>query len=334
MITILSPGPMTTVQDEGRWGYQGFGMPPAGAMDRYAYRVANLLAGNRPGAAALEMTIGGATLRFDRPHVAAICGADMGARLNGKPVANWSSFSANSCDELRMNFAATGCRAYLAVQGGINVPAVLGSRSTCTRAGIGGHHGRQLRAGDSLPIGSEFDRDIRLQALCRSFIPEYRNPIEIRVLSGPQDDYFTPAGIETFYWKTFKISYDADRMGFRLDGPEIEHRGSPDIVSDALCTGSVQVPGHGRPIVLMADRQTAGGYPKIATVIGPDVSCLAQGRPGDRVRFVRCSEEEALGALRAERDRYGEIARWLKTFMLRMQITINGVKFETEIREG
>lgn len=333
-LTIIDAGPFSTVQDEGRWGYQAFGMPVAGAMDRHAYRVANLLAGNRRGAAALEMTLRGGAFRFDRDCLAAICGADMGATLNGRPLDNWASFRADGGDELRMDFAASGCRAYLAVQGGIDVPRVLGSRSTHARAGIGGHRGRELKAGDVLAIGTDFESAPAAQRIDPAYIPEYAASIQLRAMPGPQDDHFTAAALGAFFSATFTISSDADRMGCRLDGPALEHAGPAEIISDALCTGSVQVPGHGRPIVLMADRQTTGGYPKIATVIGPDLARLAQGRPGDSVRFIRCTEEEALTALNAERDIQDAIARRLREYVLRMEITIDGVKYRAEVREG
>lgn len=337
MITIIEPGPFTTVQDEGRFGWQAFGMPVAGAMDRYACRVANLLAGNRPGAAALEMTLRGDHIRFERASIAAICGADMHPLLNAKPLPNWSSFRADPGDELIMDFATNGCRAYLAVQGGIAVEPLLASRSTYTRAAIGGHEGRILRPGDRLPFGADLETQVIPQALAPKFIPHHQTPVMVRVLPGPQDDHFTREGLETFFNASFTIAPDADRMGYRLDGPAIEHRDAPEIISDALLTGSIQVPGHGRPILLMADHQTAGGYPKIGTVIGPDLSRLAQARPGDAVQFLRCTEAEALDALRRERDTYDQISRSLQRedqLMMRLDVTIAGETFHCEVREG
>lgn len=336
MIAVVEPGPFTTVQDEGRPGWQAFGMPPAGAMDRYAYRVANMLVGNRPGAAALEMTLRGGRFRFERPCLAALCGADMQAVLGGVPVANWSSFRARAGDELALDFAAGGCRAYLAVRGGIGVAPVLGSRSTDARAGIGGHEGRPLRAGDRLPLGTDALADPGPRRLDPPCVPDCAGPIRLRVLPGPQDDHFTAAGIETFFGSAFVVSTDSDRMGCRLDGPAIEHAGPVEIISDALVNGSVQIPGHGRPILLLADRQTAGGYPKIGTVIGPDLRLLAQARPGDTVRFAPCTEDEALAALRRERETCARIARALgneSDLLLRLHVTIAGESFQCEVRE-
>jgi len=315
MIATLQPGLLTTVQDEGRWGYQAYGMPVAGAMDRYAYRVANLLVGNKPGAAGLEMTLRGGTFRFEAEALVAICGADMGAELNGQPVAAWSSFQAPPGSVLSFGFAAAGCRTYIAVRGGIDVPLVLGSRSTYIRGGVGGLNGRALKAGDVLPVGGETAAPARPQRLDPRFIPQYggaaNGAIELRVLLGPQDDCFTAQGLATLFGSTYTISPDADRMGYRLDGPVIEHSGKPDIVSDALCQGAIQVPGHGMPIIMMADRQTTGGYTKIGTVIGPDLTKLAQAKPGDNVVFKKCSDEEAVEALRRERQIYAEIAQSL-----------------------
>lgn len=304
-MTVVEPGLLTTVQDKGRWGYQSFGMPVAGVMDRYALAAANLLAGNPEDAAVLEMTLQGGVFRFDGDSRAAVCGADMGAELDGRKIPNWSCVDIPAGGVLRFGFAAEGCRAYLAPAGGIDVPLIQGSRSTFLKAGIGGFGGRALRAGDELgtgPAGHCAERVLPAQ-----FVPRYGPDIVLRVLPGPQDDYFTPAGLETFFSESYRIANEADRMGYRLEGPPVAHKGAADIVSDALCQGAVQIPGHGRPIVMMADRQTCGGYAKIGTVIGPDLRLLAQGKPGDRVRFVRVGVEQAEAALYEERATYGLI---------------------------
>jgi antagonist of KipI len=303
MMTVLKPGPLTTVQDTGRRGYRAFGMPLAGAMDRLSFALANVLAGNPPGAAALEMTLLGATVRLERDGYLAVCGADMRATLDGEPVPNGSGFPARGGSELVCLSAATGCRAYLAIHGGIDVPAVLGSASTYTRGAIGGFEGRALRSGDVLPIGSAVAALPRAaRALPAGLLPTCPHELSLRVLLGPQDDLFLPEGVRTFLESAYTVSNRNDRMGYQLDGPLIAHRDRPDIVSDALCPGAIQVPGSGTPIVLMADCQTTGGYAKIATVIGPDLARLAQARFGDTVRFVACSDEEAVGALRSERQ--------------------------------
>lgn len=340
MITTMQPGLLTTVQDSGRWGYQAYGMPVAGAMDRYAYRIANLLVGNRPSAAVLEMTLKGGVFRFDQDIHVAICGADMQASLNGNKVLNWSSFLVHAGSELAFDFAISGCRAYLAIRGGIDVPVVLGSRSTYTRAGVGGIEGRALRAGDVLKVGDEVEAIARATTLPSEFAPVYSNEIKLRVLLGPQEDYFTQAGIDTLFNTSYTISSEADRMGYRLEGAKIQHQGKADIVSDALCQGAIQVPGHGMPIIMMADRQTTGGYAKIGTVIGPDLMLLAQAKPGDVVTFLPCSPEDGVAALASEQAMYEQIQRVILPVSKQklgaeknLQISINGQVFHVNIKE-
>ena len=335
MIETVKAGLLTTVQDAGRWGYQAYGMPVAGAMDRYAYRMANLLLDNPDGAAALEMTLLGGVYRFHADIWVALCGADMDATLNGAPVANWSAFSVTAGSELALGFATAGCRAYLAVQGGIDVPLVLGSRSTYTRAGVGGLNGKALTDGCRLTAGSTGSRG-PARILPRLLVSSFPEEIGLRVLLGPQDDLFTAAGREAFFAGTYTVSPEADRMGYRLEGPAVEHIGKPDIVSDALCQGAIQIPGHGMPIVMLADRQTTGGYPKIGTVIGPDLRRLAQAKPGDRVRFLPCSDAEAVDALREEENAYRAVREcFSNTPGRRWLVRVNGrvmpVQFEERL---
>ena len=312
MIKVIAPGWFSTVQDAGRWGYQAYGMPVAGAMDRYAYRVANLLAGNRRGAAALELTMLGGVFQFQQACLIAIAGADMSAHLDGVRIANWSAVRVPAGGVLALGYALTGCRAYLAVKGGIDTPLVLGSRSTYIRAGVGGLGGRALRTGDVLPASRLGSAGIGPTALPGELVPSYEHEIRLKVMLGPQDDLFRAEAIRTFFESSYTVSNEADRMGFRFEGPKIPHADRVEIISDALPEGAVQVPPHGMPIVMMADRQTTGGYPKIATVIGPSLPFLAQGRPGDRVCFERSSEEEALAALRLEEQRCLDMQRFLE----------------------
>lgn len=306
MIVVLAPGFLTTVQDEGRRGFRAFGMPWAGAMDRYALAAANLLAGNPPGAGVLEMTMTGGSFRFEEAAYVALCGADMGAALEGAMAGNWVAFPVPSGETLSFGSAARGCRAYLAVRGGIDVPVVLGSRSTYMRAGVGGFGGRALAGGDTLCIGPA---PATGQLPPRRFLPGPLVPpcggeVRLRVLVGPQEDMFSPDGIATFFSSPYTVTDRNDRMGYRLEGPAVRHKGGADIITDALPPGAVQVPGNSMPIVMMADCQTSGGYAKIGTVIGPDLRLLAQSRSGDTVHFIRCPEEEAVSALRGERAAY------------------------------
>jgi antagonist of KipI len=198
----------------------------------------------------------------------------------------------------------SGCRSYLAFRGGIEVPKTLGSRSTCLQAQIGGYEGRALRAGDLLEMGD--GRALRLQqnVLSPDLVPKYSTRVGLRVMLGPQDDLFTADGIVTFFSAEYTVSPHNDRMGYRLEGPAIAHRTSADIVSDALCPGAIQVPGSGIPIIMGVDCPTAGGYAKIATVIGADLPKLAQTKAGEKIGFIHCSDHEAVAALIAERRCY------------------------------
>lgn len=340
MFTVMNPGFFTTIQDEGRWGYQAYGMPVAGAMDRYAYRVANLLAGNKPGAAVLEMTMLGASFKFDHDQLVAISGADMQAKVAGVAVNNWSAFIVPKGEELTFAYALTGCRAYLAVQGGVDVPCVLGSRSTYTRAKVGGLQGRQLVQGDVLEIANDIAEAVAPRQLDPQFILPHDQTINLRVLLGPQDDMFAAEAIDTFFNGEYTVTDEADRMGYRLEGTKISHLAKADIISDALCLGAIQIPAHGMPIIMMSDRQTTGGYAKIGTVIGPDLAKLAQAKPGDKIQFIKVNEPEAIAALRAERQLYLQIA---ESFRLRppaaqstvkqFKLTINNTAYDVVVEE-
>jgi antagonist of KipI len=310
VISVVKAGLLSTVQDEGRPGYLAFGVPLAGAVDAEAYAVANLLAGNPRGAAAIEMTLLGGTFRFQEGAYVAIAGADMQAALDGDRVAPGSAFPVPRGGVLAFSSALDGCRAYLAVRGGIDVPPFLGSRSTYTRAAVGGLGGRALVAGDDLPVGPA-PAPPPPRALHRRDLPRRGGELSLRVLLGPQDDRFAPEGLAAFLGSAYSVTNRNDRMGYRLEGPVIRHRDGPDIVSDALLPGAVQVPGSGVPIVMMADAHTVGGYAKIACVIGADLPLLAQARRGDTVRFRRCSPAEAVRALRQARARLDAIAAGL-----------------------
>lgn len=311
MLKVMNPGFWTTVQDEGRWGYQTYGMPVAGAMDLFAYRAANLLAGNEMDAAVLEMTYTGGTFLFTEDGYAALTGADMGARLNDQAVLSWSGFPVTAGSILQLTFAATGVRAYLAVNGGIMVPEILGSRSTYCRSGIGGFQGRTLQQDDLLALGkSSAERAALPVVLPEDLRPKYLPAITLRVLLGPQEDAFAETAVHTFFSAVYTVGNDADRMGYRLDGPVIKHLTSADIVSDALPLGAVQIPAGGKPIVMMADRQTAGGYTKIATVIGVDLAKLAQAQPGTEVSFMHCTDGEAVSLLQQQKELLQYIQKW------------------------
>lgn len=289
-IFVKTSGPLTTVQDGGRFLYQSSGIRPCGVMDAAAYEAANALVGNENGEAVLEMTFLGAALEFQSAAWFALTGADMQAKLDGVPVERYKAVRAEAGQVLAVGMAVTGCRGYLAVRGGFDVPVVMGSRATDVSAKLGGFEGRPLKAGDVLPTISAGDWT---PTALQYEMPVYENAMTVRVVPGPQEEYFTAAGLETFFSADYEISPNSDRMGLRLEGPEIESHSGTDIVSDGIVFGSIQVPSGGKPIILMADHQTAGGYAKIGTVISFDLPKLAQARPGDTVRFRRISAEDA-----------------------------------------
>lgn len=300
-IEVLRPGLLTTVQDRGRHGYQKFGVPVSGAMDEVALRAGNVLVGNPQGAAALEVTALGPQLRFLQDAVVALTGAEVEADLDGRPVPRYVAFRVRARQLLDIRVCTRGLRAYLAVAGGIDVPGLLGSRSTCLTARFGGFRGRALMAGDVLATGSPSAplAELAGRELPETWRPRLGAPVTLRVVLGPQDDAFTEAGRRTFLESEYRVSPHADRMGYRLEGPVIAHAGPADILSDWIPPGAVQVPGDGKPIILLADRQTTGGYTKIATIITPDIGRVAQLRPGDPVAFRAVPVTEAQQIARA-----------------------------------
>jgi biotin-dependent carboxylase-like uncharacterized protein len=301
-LEVLAPGPHTTVQDLGRIGYQDIGVPASGALDRVSLRLANALVGNAPGAPALEMLVQGATLKVlaDSVRVALVgCGTDIEIRSERpRRVPAGRSVRLERGEVFRIGPLRDSVCAYLAIEGGPDVPEVLGSASTYVRAGIGGLHGRRLLPRDVLPLRLAHVGAHAHRALARPLELALEQPI--RVVMGPQAEYFTPEAIDTFLASSYTVSAQADRMGYRLEGPALVHARGYDIISDGIVTGAVQVPGSGRPIVLMVDNQTTGGYPKIATVISADVPLVARRRPGRAIRFAAVAVEEAESLRRAQ----------------------------------
>lgn len=308
--SILRPGLLTTLQDAGRFGFQQVGVIVSGPMDALALRVANLLVGNQGGAAALEITLLGPKIRFEADHLIALTGANLSAKLDGKPVPLNRPLAVRRGCELAFGSAHIGCRAYLAVSGGFDVPEVLGSRATYLRAGLGGLEGRALRAGDVLPAPGPTPAGKRLhqQLLGHSSVQEWatstwypdpqltpvpsNNPI-IRAMRGPEYDLFTKESQQAFWQEEFTVTPNSDRMGFRLAGPVLQLQTELEILSTAVTFGTVQVPAGGAPIVLMADHQTTGGYPRLAQVMTADLPRLAQVPPGGRLRFQEISLSDA-----------------------------------------
>ena len=300
-LEVLDGGLLATVQDLGRLGYERYGVPVAGAMDSFALRVANHLVGNPPHAAALEITLAGLRLRTTEKCLVAVTGADLGLRVNGWDLPPWMAVFVREGWTIAFAGRKTGCRAVLAVAGGVDVEPVMGSRSTYLTGGFGGLEGRALQRGDLIPVGQvHYPLPERAgRTFPRHLIADYSDAPEVRVVLGPQDDYFTEAGIAAFLSGEYTVSSASDRMGCRLQGPPITHKDATGIISDPIPLGAVQVPPDGQPIVMLADRQTTGGYPKIATVASADIPLLAQCVPGQSsVRFRVVSVEEAQASYR------------------------------------
>ncbi|MFC4736927.1 biotin-dependent carboxyltransferase family protein [Bacillus daqingensis] len=290
-ITITKQGLLTTIQDEGRFGQLRHGIPTGGAVDRWALRWANLLVANDAGAAGLEVTMMGPGLTANDDIVIAVTGADLSPELDGSALPMWTSVQMKKGSRLAFRQPKQGARAYVAFHGGISVPLESGSRSTFVRAGLGGLDGRELRAGDVLHIGAESRRPGR-RRLPVELQPDYSRR-ELRIIEGPDQQLIGEAALHTFYDTSFHVSSELDRMGIRLTGPSLPIAGGNTGVSDATVPGMIQLPSGGSPVLLLADRQTSGGYPRIGAVIQEDLSTAAQLIPDDEIRFQAVSLEEA-----------------------------------------
>ncbi|WP_102960078.1 biotin-dependent carboxyltransferase family protein [Mangrovicella endophytica] len=308
VLAVVEPGLSTSVQDFGRHGSQRYGVSVAGAADPMSFAIANHLVGNPAGAAALELTMTGGVYDVLADDLAiALAGADMPISVGDAVLAPYQTHILGRGDRLRIGAARSGLRAYLAISGGIGVPAILGSRSTHWRTGLGGLEGRMLTAGDRLP-GQPQDLPPR-RRLLKDLRPYFGGFIPI--VAGPQADAFDPAAMEILVHGRYRLSARSDRMGALLDGPQLPFHDGFNIVSDGIVAGSIQVPGHGQPLVLLADRQTTGGYPKIATVTTPGLCRIAQRRPNERIRFQLMSADEAEERYRAWRTHLDRLADML-----------------------
>ena len=297
---VVKAGMLTTIQDTGRWGFQSRGVPVAGPMDPVSHRIANALVGNSRDAALLEITLLGPELEFEDERLIAVAGADFELALDGRQVPSHAPFIVAAGSRLRFGARRLGARAYLAVSGGIAVPLTLGSRSTHLVSAMGGLDGRALTAGERLPLG-ETARAPRTPLGPQTAVvdlPDHH--ATLRVLPGPQADSFASDALASLQSAPYVVASDSDRMGFRLEGPRLAHARGADIISDATPLGVLQVPASGQPILLMADRQTTGGYPKIATVIAADMAIAGQLAPADTIAFAVCTPREAMTALIAQ----------------------------------
>lgn len=299
-IVVIKPGMLTTIQDRGRWGYQAQGVPVSGPMDPVSHRLANALVGNPAEAASLEITLLGPELEFESERAVAVCGAEFEITIEGRQIPANTPTIVPAGGRLRFGRRGRGARAYLAIESGVAVPPTLGSRATHVISAMGGFDGRPLRAGDRVPLGAQVAEHRTRHAPEDSIVPLPEHEATLRVLAGPQEELFAAGAVETLCSAPYVIAQNSDRMGFRLAGPSLTHVGSADIISDATPLGALQVPASGQPILLMADRQTTGGYPKLATVITADMAVAGQLAPGDRIRFERCTLADALAALIAQ----------------------------------
>lgn len=288
----FKPGLFTTVQDLGRYGYLKYGIPISGAMDTFSLDAANLLVANNPNDACLEITLFGPELRALTRTQIAITGGAVCPKINGQNVPTWQTLEVQEGDVISFGKVESGCRVYLSIKGGLNTPLVLASRATYVRGGFGGLKGRQLKTGDIIegfetsPLKAEY-------SMPEDLIPQFTGQFKVHVILGPQADMFTEKGINTFLSSSYKVTLETDRMGYRLEGPMIEHKAKADIISDALLPGAIQVPRNGKPIIMMRDAQTTGGYSKIAVAIIPDVSLLGQAKPNSMIEFSKVTMSQA-----------------------------------------
>lgn len=335
---IIKPGPLCSVQDLGRKGSMAWGVPESGAADEFSLRLANLLCGNGPGVAGLECTMGGFEAEFCEDAVFAVSGAPACVCLDGKEIDLNRAYKAYTGSVLAIGTPKSGARDYVALQGGIDVPEVLGSRSTYLKAGLGGHEGRALRRGDVLTTRRLTQPGAMLLATGGFTSPSMERDADgkciLRVIRGTMDGKFGEGAIDGMTSAIYEVSSSCDRMGIRLTGPKVAHKDRADIISGGIEPGAVQVPGSGEPIILMADRQTTGGYTKAFSVISADRPKLGQLRPGDRVCFSIVRLDEAVDALR-------ELDRMIYEFSSEVTgrnsrsfaITLNGTRYFAEVEE-
>ena len=302
---IIRPGLLTTVQDLGRWGSQAVGVPVAGPMDPFSHRLANALVGNDSWSATLEVTLTGPEIAFEDERLVAVTGAEFDLLLGGQSVPSSVAFVVRAGSRLIFGRRLRGTRAYLAVAGGVAVPQVLGSRATHMLSRMGGFRGRALASGDQVPLGQTIPATWRSSDPARgeggaSVRLLADRHARVRGLPGPHRDRFDDEVFDRLQSAPYTIGTDSDRMGFRLSGPTLRSERDTSMISDATPLGVLQVPASGQPVLLMADRQTTGGYPAIATLVSADIGLVGQLGPGDTISFVACSRREALAALIAQ----------------------------------
>jgi antagonist of KipI len=301
---VIHPGMYTTYQDLGRKGFRKYGIPLSGAMDTLAFRASNLLVGSAESEAGLEVTLQGLEMVALEPLLGAVTGADLQLTINSEYHPPWRSFLLKAGDVVHFKRRISGLRAYFAVRGGFQAPTFMGSCSVFER----GSMGIPLRKDEILEVGDAPPGSLHEISIPEEFLPKPSDRISIRVITGPQIEAFTPQGVETFLHSAYRVTPQSDRIGYRLDGPRISHRGRADIISEPVVPGSIQVPSDGQPIILAADSQVTGGYAKIATAISSDLDLLGQALPGDTIRF---EETDQVGAHEARLERR-ELLDWIR----------------------
>ncbi len=349
-VSVIKPGMLTSVQDLGRWGYQASGVPVAGAMDLPALRIGNVMIGNQENAAALEVTLMGPELAVSGEGLAVFAGAELGFAVNGHEVGSWKAVTLSDGDVISFKGPrGCGCRGCLCFSGGIDVPVIMGSRSTYTRAKIGGHEGRALKQGDVLKVAdpSPLWKKNNGFSPAKELLPDYNPELPLKILTGLQADAFTEAGLKTLFESEYTVSSESDRMGCRLEGPKVEHKESgADIVSDGIPLGTVQIPGHGLPIAMLADRQTTGGYTKVGVLTASSIQALVQRMPGMKVHFKRTDMESAVSELRSSKEKLEKIRQARFSYVSRFggclperplspsaKLTVNGKVYEVTCEE-
>ena len=348
-LKVRRAGMLTSVQDLGRWGFQSSGVPVAGAMDLPALRIGNAMLGNPEGAAALEVTLLGPELEVCGGGAAVFAGADLGFSVNGRAVGSWRVVELKSGDVISFTGPKNGCRGNLCFAGGVGVPLVMNSRSTYMRAKIGGFEGRALKNGDVITTGEPSPLWKRLDGFT---LPPELNPAlpadaPLSLMTGLQEDLFTEEGRATLFSSEYTITSESDRMGCRLDGAKIEHVKGGDIVSDGVPLGAVQIPSHGMPIVMLADRQTTGGYTKIGVLTPLSIEALVQKMPGSAVRFRKASIDDGTAEQMKIAEAVRRVGELRSTYVsrpraaqasggfasARLRLTVNGKQYEVTCEE-
>ncbi|WP_173915548.1 biotin-dependent carboxyltransferase family protein [Halobacillus sp. Marseille-Q1614] len=308
MLKIVKDGLLTSIQDLGRTGYQKYGVISSGSMDTYAHRIANVLVGNEEQEATVEVTLLGPEIKFEEDALLSICGGDLSPKVNNQNVSMWKPVYIERGSTLKFGKPKSGCRAYLAIAGGLDIPEVMGSRSTYLRAELGGFKGRALSSGDEIAFRSALS-DERKKSLsgkgfiesrwmvAKDIIPDYSSRPVVSIIDGPQYDWFDKNSQESLFKESFKVSSQSDRMGYRLNGPSLSLKKKKELISEAVAFGSIQVPPDGNPIILLADRQTTGGYPKIGQAASVELPVISQIKPGEQISFKRITLEDAQRAL-------------------------------------